>query len=101
MNNDNDCHILLQNGNKRNKKIDFHNVLDYAEELSEPDLSRPIRAYETSAKTGENVDTLFADVARDFIDDPRSTLTEFNKSLKLDEEDSSSQKRNKSCCLFS
>ncbi len=90
--------LFLQRGNKKNKKIDFHNVLDYAEEFSVSE-SNCIRAYEVSAKTGENVETIFNDISRDYINDPKNTLTEFNRALKLD---SDSQNKNSSkCCGLS
>ena len=52
--------------------IDFQCVLDYAKEMSEPDLSRPIRVYQTSALKDKNVSNILDDVARDFIEDPRN-----------------------------
>ena len=91
-------HFRFQRGNKKNKKIDFHNVLDYAEELSVSE-SNCIRAYEASAKTGENVETIFNDIARDYVNDPKNTLTEFNRALKLDS-DSQNKSSSRCCGLF-
>jgi hypothetical protein len=41
--------------------VDFHSVQDFADELSEGGR-RCIRVYETSSKSGENVDKVFVDI---------------------------------------
>ena len=69
-------------------------MLDYADEMSETDKSF-LRVYETSSKTGHNVETVFVDIATDYLNDPKNTLTEFNKALKLESE---SNKTSQKCC---
>ena len=87
---------MFQNGNPKNKKIDFHNVLDYSEDMSENGTFF-IRAFETSAKSGKNVEKVFLEIAQDYLDDPKNNLTEFNKALKIEAEPQGS---NKMCCVI-
>jgi len=56
-----------------------------------------VKVYETSSKTGENVEDMFNDILKDFLDDPHNSLTEFNKTLKLSVDCVDSGKK-KSCC---
>jgi hypothetical protein len=56
-----------------------------------------IRACETSAKSGKNVEKLCLDIAQDYLDDSRNNLTEFNKALQNKTE---SQRRNNMCCVI-
>jgi GTPase SAR1 family protein len=78
------------------EKIDFQRVLDYSVEASEKGKVF-IRSYETSSKTGENVEKLFTDVVRDYLDDPRSSVTESDQTLKI-EEPSKEKMRKRKCC---
>nr|XP_033783718.1 ras-related protein Rab-24 isoform X1 [Geotrypetes seraphini] len=62
---------LLENDRSK-RQVDFHDVRDYAEEIKG-------RHYETSSKTGQNVDELFQNVAEDYVHfTPFQVMTEEN-----------------------
>ncbi|XP_015680480.1 ras-related protein Rab-24 [Protobothrops mucrosquamatus] len=54
---------------KRRREIDFHDVQDYADEIK-------AELFETSSKTGQNVDELFQKVAEDYVQFAAFELTE-------------------------
>ncbi|XP_026529185.1 ras-related protein Rab-24 [Notechis scutatus] len=54
---------------KRRREIDFHDVQDYADEIK-------AELFETSSKTGQNVDELFQKVAEDYVHFTAFELTE-------------------------
>uniref|UniRef100_A0A6B2F5G7 Ras-related protein Rab-24 n=2 Tax=Bothriechis TaxID=44726 RepID=A0A6B2F5G7_BOTNI len=54
---------------KRRREIDFHDVQDYADEIK-------AELFETSSKTGQNVDELFQKVAEDYMQFAAFELTE-------------------------
>ncbi|XP_063148158.1 ras-related protein Rab-24 [Candoia aspera] len=54
---------------RRRREIDFHDVQDYADEIK-------AELFETSSKTGQNVDELFQKVAEDYVQLTAFELTE-------------------------
>ena len=78
------CFFLFQNGDKKKRRVDYHNVLDYVDELSE-NGRRFIRVMETSAKTGEHIEDLFIDIARDYFDEPLNRILKQRNTLTLEE----------------
>lgn len=54
---------------RRRREIDFHDVQDYADEIK-------AELFETSSKTGQNVDELFQKVAEDYVQFTAFELTE-------------------------
>ena len=87
--------FYLQTLNSNLEKIDFQKVLDFADESSERGAVF-IRVYETSSRTGQNVEKLFTDVARDHLDDPKNNLNKLDQTLKVKAE---SKENMKKCCL--
>jgi hypothetical protein len=69
-------------------------VLDLADELSQNDR-RCVRVFETSAKTGENVEALFAAIAKDYLDDPMNQVWMAKETLSLDD---GHKERKFGCC---
>ncbi|KAM3843473.1 ras-related protein Rab-24 [Vipera latastei] len=54
---------------KRRREVDFHDVQDYADEIK-------AELFETSSKTGQNVDELFQKVAEDYVQFTAFEVTE-------------------------
>ena len=84
---------LLETGIKR--KVDYHNVQDFAEEVGAKFL-------ETSSKTGENIEELFDEIVRDFVSDRDKALAE---QKRRDQRDSAKislneyqARRSRKCC---
>lgn len=56
---------LLNSDSRHNQYVDYHNVRDYADEIN-------AQVFETSSKTGENINELFFKIAEDFARDERN-----------------------------
>ena len=69
------------------KKVGASNKLNEMAELYGAKL------HETSAKTGQNIEKLFGEIASDYLEDPSSTLTSFQISA-----DGEREKTIKICC---
>ncbi|XP_042307770.1 ras-related protein Rab-24 [Sceloporus undulatus] len=67
----------LLDEDRRKREIDFHDVQDYAEEIK-------AELFETSSKTGQNVDELFQKVAEDYVQFTAFEMTE-EKGLDLNQ----------------
>ncbi|KAL7985895.1 hypothetical protein Chor_011061 [Crotalus horridus] len=73
---------------KRRREIDFHDVQDYADEIK-------AELFETSSKTGQNVDELFQKVAEDYVQFAAFELTE-EKGVDLNQKNTTTYFY--SCC---
>ena len=58
--------------NRRRRPVDYHNTVDFAEEEG-------ATLFETSSKTGENVEELFLQIARDYLQRLRNEEEEEEK----------------------
>ncbi|KAK8389583.1 hypothetical protein O3P69_008944 [Scylla paramamosain] len=58
--------LVLQDPKAR--QVDLHDMLDYAETING-------RLFETSSKTGENVQELFNTIVQDYVGDPKTDLS--------------------------
>ena len=59
---------------------------------------RNIRAFETSSKSGKNVEELFESVAKDYLDDPTNVNLRTEDTLSLED---TSPRRSFLCCRMS
>ncbi|XP_034298311.1 ras-related protein Rab-24 [Pantherophis guttatus] len=73
---------------KRRREIDFHDVQDYADEIK-------AELFETSSKSGQNVDELFQKVAEDYVHFAAFELTE-EKGVDLNQKNTTTYFY--SCC---
>ncbi|XP_020646316.1 ras-related protein Rab-24 [Pogona vitticeps] len=78
----------LLDEDRRRREIDFHDAQDYADEIR-ADL------FETSSKTGQNVDELFQKVAEDYVQFAAFEMTE-EKGLDLSQKNTTTYFYN--CC---
>ncbi len=83
----------LLGGNNKRRAVDYHNTTDYAEEegtrccfpsfflsfflnfitlVWKSEMLFSFSLFETSSKTGENVEELFLQIARDYLTDPKN-----------------------------
>ncbi|XP_013397844.1 ras-related protein Rab-24 [Lingula anatina] len=92
-NNEENCKIYLcgtkkdlVDENKNNRKVDYHMVTDYADEIR-------AKVFETSAKTGENIRNLFLKIAEDYTMDPVNKQQQEKDTLNLQE-----PTKKKRCC---
>ena len=76
---------------KKKRTVDYHNAADFAE-------NNDSRMFETSSKTGENVDELFQCVANDYIDDPVNSYTDLDGMDKADLSNEWRNARGEGCC---
>uniref|UniRef100_G1KEG5 Ras-related protein Rab-24 n=1 Tax=Anolis carolinensis TaxID=28377 RepID=G1KEG5_ANOCA len=77
----------LLDEDRRKREIDFHDVQDYADEIK-------AELFETSSKTGQNVDELFQRVAEDYV----STAFEMSEEKGLDLNQKNPNTYFYSCC---
>ncbi|XP_066572542.1 ras-related protein Rab-24 [Amia ocellicauda] len=66
---------LIQ-GDRSTRKVDYHDVQDYADEIK-------AQLFETSSKTGKNVDELFQKVAEDYYNSSSFQLMTEDKGVDL------------------
>ena len=59
---------------------------------------RNIRAFETSSKSGKNVEELFESVAKDYLDDPANVNLRTEDTLSLED---NGPRRSFLCCRMS
>ncbi|XP_010620378.1 ras-related protein Rab-24 isoform X2 [Fukomys damarensis] len=59
------CDLLEED--RRRRRVDFHDVQDYAESSYTSTQDIKARLFETSSKTGQSVDELFQKVADDYV----------------------------------
>ena len=59
---------------------------------------RNIQAFETSSKSGKNVEELFESVAKDYLDDPANVNLRTEDTLSLED---TSPRRSFLCCRMS
>jgi len=73
-------------GNNKLRKVDYHNTLDYAEEVK-------ATVFETSSKTGENISDLFMQIARDYLNNKANHLESFDDFVNI-----GGIEKSKNCC---
>lgn len=56
---------LIAGNSQNNRQVDYHNVRDFADEIN-------AQVFETSSKTGENINELFYKIAEDYVNDDRN-----------------------------
>ncbi|XP_003217583.1 ras-related protein Rab-24 isoform X1 [Anolis carolinensis] len=78
----------LLDEDRRKREIDFHDVQDYADEIK-------AELFETSSKTGQNVDELFQRVAEDYV---QFTAFEMSEEKGLDLNQKNPNTYFYSCC---
>lgn len=71
--------LYFQNGNTKNRCVQHKMVQDFINETAKRGR-RCVRNFETSSKTGANVDALFESVARDHLEDPAA-----NENLRAED----------------
>ncbi len=76
-------------GARCRRAVDFHETTDFADEIG-------AQVFETSSKTGENVDSLFLTIAIDFAADPKNASAASCVQLEA----KSTAKSNASCCVI-
>ncbi|KAI1898244.1 hypothetical protein AGOR_G00070340 [Albula goreensis] len=80
----------LIEGDRSLRQVDYHDTLDYAEEVK-------AELFETSSKTGRNVDELFQKVAEDYYNNTAFQVME-GASVILLKERQLDQHQRKGCC---
>ena len=78
--------LVFQQGNNKNRSIDYHNTTDYAEEVKG-------KLFETSSKNGDNISELFLQIAKDYMDNKANHLESFDDFVSLEKPEKS-----RSCC---
>ncbi|XP_023338777.1 ras-related protein Rab-24 [Eurytemora carolleeae] len=78
--------IDLLKGNNKNRKVDYHNTTDYADEV-------PAKLMETSSKVGENIFDLFQTIAKDYLESKANSLESYQDYVYLDK-----PTKLRSCC---
>lgn len=77
---------LVEKGGLKCRQVCAASVADFADSLQPTPPNRP-RMYETSSKSGYNVEEMFVQVAREYLEDPTVDPTvEDRKSIKLNAE---------------
>ncbi|KAK3873419.1 hypothetical protein Pcinc_021552 [Petrolisthes cinctipes] len=72
---------------KEARRVDFHDVTEYGKEVG-------AKVIETSSKTGENVEELFAQIVQDFAESNAAIMASLKDSFPLTEDD----KPRRKCC---
>jgi len=77
--------------------VSHQKVQDYIDDLAKKGR-RNVRTFETSSKSGKNVEALFESVAKDYLDDPANENLAIEDTLSLEDP---SPRRSFLCCRIS
>jgi len=76
----------LIHGDNKKRKVDYHNTVDYADAVF-------AKLFETSSKTGNNIATLFQQIATDYLNNKANHLESFDDYVNVGKEHGS-----RNCC---
>jgi Ras-related protein Rab-24 len=82
---------LIHNGRLQKRLVDYHETTDLADEMG-------AKLYETSAKSGENVKELFNDIVSEYVRDPKTSLTLFERHERHISLSSLAETTSSKCC---